>query len=170
MRFQKWFLIAVVLLVAVALALPGGAAIARKQVFKASLATANELHEVVGSNARGSAVLTSNQDGTYNIGVIVRNLSGPATGVHLHAPADATQNAPVFISLCGAPAPSVVGDCTYDADGNLYITGVIGPAQLMAAGVTGAQFNNYLRNGLIYVNVHTSLNPMGEVRGQLLEP
>jgi len=170
MRFQKWLLLAVVLLVAVALALPGSAAIARKQVFRASLSPDNELHEVVGSTARGSAVVVSNMDGSFSFTVIGRRLSGPATGVHLHAPADATQTAPIFISLCGSPAPSVVGDCTYDADGNLYITGVIGPAQLMAAGVTGAQFNNYLRSGLIYVNVHTALNPMGEERGQLLEP
>ncbi|GIV62861.1 MAG: CHRD domain-containing protein [Chloroflexota bacterium] len=170
MRTQKWLLLAVVLVVTLALALPGSAVIARKQVFRASLSTANELHQVVDSTARGSSVVVSNMDGSFSFTVIVRRLSGPATGVHLHAPADATQTAPIFISLCGAPSPSVVGDCTYDADGNLYITGEIGPAQLMAAGVTGAQFNNYLRSGLIYVNVHTALNPMGEARGQLLEP
>lgn len=169
MRFQKWLLIGLIFVVAFALALPDSTAVARKVVFKASLSTANELHEVVDSNARGSAVVTSNQDGTFSFGAIVRNLSGPAGGVHLHAPADATQNAPVFISLCGAPSPSVVGACTYDADGNLYITGVIGPAQLMAAGVTGAQFTSYLNDGLIYVNVHTALNPAGEARGQLIE-
>lgn len=170
MRLQKWLLAVVVLLVAVALALPAGTAIARKQVFRASLSPDNELHQVVGSTARGSAVVVSNMDGSFSFAVIVRRLSGPASGVHLHAPADATQTAPIFISLCGAPSPSVVGACTYDADGNLYITGEIGSAQLMAAGVTGAQFNNYLRNGLIYVNVHTALNPAGEARGQLLEP
>ncbi len=170
MHLQKWLLLAVVVVVTLALALPGSAAIARKQVFRASLSPDNELHEVVGSTARGSAVVVSNMDGSFSFTVIARRLSGPATGVHLHAPADATQTAPIFIGLCGAPAPSVVGDCTYDADGNLYITGVIGSAQLIAAGVTGAQFNNYLRNGLIYVNVHTALNPMGEARGQLLEP
>lgn len=169
MRSRASLSLIAILLTALALALPVSTVVARKAVFKASLSTANELHQVVGSNARGSAVLSTAVDGSINFVVFVRNLSAPATGVHLHAPADATQNAPVLISLCGNPAPAAAGDCTYDADGNLSISGSIGAAQLSAWGVSGAQFMSYLRDGLIYVNVHTPLNPAGEARGQLLE-
>lgn len=169
MRTKTFLPMIAILLAALVLALPVSTVAARKVVFKASLSIANELHQVVGSNARGSAILSLAADGSVNFSVFVRNLSGAATGVHLHAPADTTQNAPVLMTLCGNPAPAVVGACTYDADGNLFITGTIGAAELSAWGVSGGQFMGYLRDGLMYVNVHTALNPAGEVRGQLVE-
>ncbi len=169
MRSKSFIPLIAILLAVLVLALPVSSVAARKVVFKANLLTTNELHQVVGSNARGSAILSLNPDGSVIFGIIVRNLSGPATGVHLHGPADSTQNAPILIGLCGNPAPAVVGACTYDTDGNLVINGTIGAAELSAWGVTGGQFMNYLRNGLLYVNVHTALNPAGEVRGQLIE-
>lgn len=157
-----------VLVLVVALAVPSRLASANKLVFKASLTTGAELHEVLDSSARGSAVFTSAQNGSFNFILFAHGLSGPATGAHLHGPADATQTAPVYITLCGAPSPAVSTTCTVDADGNLYVTGNIGPSVLQAWGVTGAQFLSNLQNGLLYVNVHTALNPAGEIRGQLL--
>ncbi|NLF65073.1 MAG: CHRD domain-containing protein, partial [Chloroflexi bacterium] len=35
-------------------------------------------------------------------------------------------------------------------------------------GITPAEFDDMLEAGLTYVNVHTSLNPAGETRGQLI--
>ena len=149
-----------------ALAVPTRLAFASKTVYKASLSSANELHEVAGSSARGSALVSAALDGTYSFVLLVRGLSGPATAAHIHGPADATQDAPVLISLCGPSA--ILATCSMDANGNLSISGSIGPSALQAGGITGAQFKDYLEGGLLYVNVHTALNPSGEARGQLL--
>lgn len=159
-------LLFILILTAVLLAVPM-AALARKQVWKARLTTGAELHQVVDSNATGSAVFATNPDGSLHFMMFVRGLSGPATGAHIHAPATAAENAPVILTLCGNPAPSAAGDCSMDADGNLMVEGDIGSSLLAAWGVGGGQLFSWLNDGLAYVNVHTAANPAGEVRGQL---
>lgn len=143
------------------------AAFANKRLWKAQLTTGAELHEVVGSSARGSMTLGTNPDGSLRFLMSVRGLSSDVTGAHLHGPADATQNAPVIITLCGNPAPSAAGSCNV-VDGVLIVEGNITPSLLAAWGLSGGTFFNYLNNDLVYVNVHTLLNPAGEARGQLI--
>ncbi len=157
-------LLALLLLVA----LPSSV-LAEKRQYQAKLTTGAELHVVVGSSARGSMNLAYYPDGEVRFQLVVRNLSGPATGAHLHGPADATQNASVILSLCGNPAPSALdGACPWDPTINGFvIDGVLTPALAQAWGLSGAQLRNMLDGGLVYVNVHTALNPAGEVRGQL---
>lgn len=154
-----------ILLAALVLALPASA-LANKRIYKARLTTGAELHEVLDSNARGSAVFALAPDG-MSFMVSVRGLSGPAVGAHIHAPAGVDANAPVVISLCGNPAPSATGACVTDADGNLTMQGEIGPSLLSAWGVSAAQLLTWFDEGSAYVNVHTSLNPAGETRGQI---
>lgn len=145
-----------------------GTALANKQVYKAQLRSDNELHEVVGANATGSFVMGTNQDGTFRFVMSVRGLSGAPVGAHIHGPATTAENGPVVVTLCGGPAPSAVGACTFDSStGSMTIEGTITGAHLQP-GVTGGQFISWLRDGLLYINVHTSLNPAGETRGQLL--
>lgn len=144
-------------------------ALANKVIFKAKLTTGAELHDVAGSNASGSMVLATSINGTPRFALSVFKLSGPVTGAHLHGPASTTENAPVLITLCGSgPAAAVVATCTTSSDGTLIVSGDITPAFLVAAGISGATFMQYLNDGLMYVNVHTSLNPAGEARGQLV--
>jgi hypothetical protein len=162
MQRRKWFYVGVLL--AILLALPA-TALAQKQIFTASLRTTNELHAVTGSSATGSAILGLRPEGP-SVFLVVRNLSGPATGIHLHAPATASQTAGVVVTLCGAPAPSVFGNCPAP-DGNNQIV-LQGPVPAThTQGMTPGEFLTALDAGLVYVNVHTSLNPSGEVRGQL---
>jgi len=157
-----------VILLAVVLALPS-AALANKRVFRARLTTGAELHEVVGSTASGSFLLASFPDGTMHFMLSIRNLSGPASGVHLHGPADATQNAPVLVPLCGNPTPSASGAaCPFD-NGTLVLEGNIDSNLLAQLGVLPRDLQTWLAAGLIYINAHTALNPAGELRGQLIE-
>lgn len=149
------------LLTAVVFALPL-TVLANKQIFKATLTTEAELHDVIGSNAHGSAILGLTPTGV-RFQVAVNGLSGDALSAHIHGPADETQNAPPVVTLCGNPPPSVTGACVME-NGVLKIQGTI-TNQLV--GMTNAEFISALNSGLLYVNVHTALNPAGEVRGQL---
>jgi len=111
-------------------------------------------------------VLSTNQDGTMRFMLSVRNLSGSATGAHIHAPAAEGSNASVVITLCGAgPGTAVVATCD-TTDGSLVVSGDFNGSFL--SGMTGAAFFAALDDGLAYVNVHTALNPGGETRGQLI--
>ena len=151
----------VTLILALLVVLPT-TALANKRLYQARLSYSNELHTVVGSLAAGSATLGNNPDGSLRFMVQVRNLSGNPGAAHIHGPADATQNAGVLITLCGG-SPSACPPL--DANNNWYLEGNITPSQLAQAGLTGATFMSYLEGGLLYVNVHTALNPAGEARG-----
>lgn len=144
-------------------------AFASKKLYKARLTTGAELHDVIDSRASGSMVLSTNQDGTMRFMLSVRNLSGNATSAHIHAPADVDQNAGAVITLCGSgPTPAIFATCD-TVDGSLVLSGDFNGSFLMGSGMTAAEFFSALSNGLAYVNVHTSLNPAGETRGQLIE-
>jgi len=68
---------------------------------------------------------------------------------HFHAPARAGVNAPVLFPITPAILP--VGSPK---------TGCVGPLS--------KQERKDLRNGLFYINIHSSANPGGEIRGQVL--
>jgi hypothetical protein len=72
----------------------------------------------------------------------LRNLSSAQTAAHLHGPALAGSNAPIILTL-----PN--GDFT---DSTITLTAAQGAA---------------LRNGQLYLDVHTQNNPNGEIRGQI---
>jgi hypothetical protein len=163
-RSQK--LLIVLVLVMLLLTIPA-TVLARKNVWKARLSFANELHEVVGSTAVGSIVFVTNPDGSLAFQMQVRGLSGPASGAHIHGPADASTNAPVVLTLCGSPAPAAVATCTTDADGTMYVEGVIDSGLVAAWGLPGRDLFEWMNTGMAYVNAHTALNPAGEARGQI---
>jgi hypothetical protein len=145
-------------------------ALANKRLYKARLSASAELHEVIDSSASGSAIVARRPQG-FDFQMFVRGLSGPATAAHIHGPASETETASPVLTLCGGPAPALFATCdsVFDpATGKyqLQIQGSLSPALLR--GITPAEFDDMLEAGLTYVNVHTSLNPAGETRGQLI--
>lgn len=82
-----------------------------------------------------------------------------ATGAHIHAgTADAA--GPVMVFLFNGPATR-----------NGY-TGILASAEITRASAFSGAFTmdsvlTRMRNGTAYVNVHTSANPGGEIRGQI---
>jgi hypothetical protein len=144
---------------------------AAKRVFRARLSADNELHDVVlnGPPPTGTALFGTSPNGTgFQFQVFVRGLSGTPGGVHLHAPATTEETAPVVLTLCGSPTPSVLGPCQLDSDGNLDLSGVVTSGALLQ-GITPSDFSEYLLDGQVYINAHTPMNPAGEARGQLTQ-
>lgn len=76
-------------------------------------------------------------------------LTMPATASHIHGPAGVGTNAPVLIPFIGVPAATS------------------GSIPQQTTNITALQVS-YLFNGLLYMNVHDSTFPGGEIRGQLL--
>lgn len=106
--------------------------------------------EVPAVTTTGSGTISGEYDGDDNkleLNVNWTGLSGTVTGAHIHGPA-----------LTGASA------------------GVLIPLTVTVNGVTGKietdvslpdSTEQFLLQGRLYVNLHTTLNPNGEVRGQI---
>ena len=123
-----------------------------------SLATNTVLPFTVSMNAASEVPAVSNSSGTAN-GVFslegsnlsyyisFSGLSGPATAAHLHAPANATNTAGVMIPF--NPPAATAGT----------MSGTVA--------LTQDQITNFV-SGICYANIHTMLNPGGEIRGQII--
>lgn len=90
-----------------------------------------------GTLDRNTKVLT--YDLTY------QGLSGPATAIHFHGPANSGQNAGVQVPVSGLNSP------VHGATGQL-----------------SDQQVQQLLDSNWYINIHTKANPTGEIRGQVL--
>lgn len=129
--------------------------------FNAGLNGANEVSPT-GASATGVATLFYNDnnsvvttDDAYSFSLSAFGLSGVATGMHIHAPAAVGVNGPILVPLT---APTFL---VLNSSGSLLIGGVnVAPPS--------TSFLGQLQSGLAYVNIHTTLNPGGEIRGQLL--
>ena len=121
-------------------------ATARAETFYAYLSSAQEV-PTNASTATGYARIVVNESAlTINYTVVFNNLTSAQSGAHIHAPAAIGVNAGVAI---GFP---VVGGTSGTLTGTLPITGT----QI-------AQ----IRSHMGYVNVHSTMFPGGEIRGQL---
>jgi hypothetical protein len=100
-------------------------------------------------------------------------LRGAVTQAHIHFGAGGT-NGGVMVWLCGTatnPGPAGTPACPQEGSVGRTVTAsdVIGPA---GQGVSAGDFEavvRAVRAGVAYVNVHSSLFPGGEIRGQLRE-
>ncbi len=93
-------------------------------------------------------------------------LEAPAFVAHIHLGARATTGG-VSAFLCGG------GNKPACPPGGGTVTGTITPADIIgpaAQGIAPGQFAKVIRairNGAVYANVHSTLRPGGEIRGQL---
>ena len=105
--------------------------------------------EVPPKDSKGTGVANATLDTTtkkLTYSVSWKDLTGPATAAHFHAPADPGANAPVAVSFGNNPTSPVNGSAT----------------------LTDAQMQQ-LMAGKFYANVHTAKNPGGEIRGQMMK-
>jgi hypothetical protein len=130
------------------------------------LSPANEVPAVVTpSEGSGGEILsgitfdTETSELSFAIGygsvALFTDLTGPATGAHIHGPATVNEVIGVIHNFITAGQHLAAGD---PAKGGVIIGTVI-LEELEAADLLA---------GLYYVNIHTALNPTGEIRGQLI--
>jgi hypothetical protein len=125
-------------------------------VFTATLRGSSE-NPPVNSNGTGTATLIL--DDVTGQAVLTLSFSGLTSAVgaaHFHAPADTHANAGVVNGLNFAPAFTLTAGGTAGSLSNYVV-----PFTLTAQQIAG------LKNGLWYINVHTTNFPGGEIRGQL---
>lgn len=108
----------------------------------------------VNTGATGSMDVSYNKT-TRLLNYTVRwtGLSGNPTLMHIHGLAPVGFQAGVVQTILGAPSSAFLASGTYS--GNFLADGVV------------VKEENLL-NGFYYMNIHTSLNPGGEIRGQIV--
>lgn len=118
-----------------------------QQVFAANLSSAQEV-PTNATTGKGVATLTLNAAETqFNMVVTYSGLGSVANAGHIHGPAPVGVNAGVLITIAGVSGTSATINVMNQA---------ITPTQVLQ-----------LRSNQLYVNVHTTGNPGGEIRGQL---
>jgi hypothetical protein len=118
--------------------------------FKSNLNTSQEVPTpTTPSTCTGTGTLTLNADNTITCNVTFSNLTGPAIAAHIH------QDPP-------GEAGDIIINLTLGAGGTSPATCPTPPATLTAEQRTA------LLQGNLYFNVHTSANPPGECRGQIV--
>jgi hypothetical protein len=134
-----------VLLAAALSAVLVSAASAATVNYTASLSGRSEIPKTDSKGKGKLAATFDTQTRAFNYTLTFDGLSGPATAAHIHGPATRAQSAGVVAPLGEKnPASPVTGSITLTDD------------QV-----------KMLQSSKLYVNVHTTANPGGEIRGQI---
>ena len=127
--------------------------------FTAILNGANERPTAVTATGAGAASFTLNGS-TMSYVVTFSRLSGVPIMSHIHAPGNASQAAAVLVDF----------PTTTQTANNGVLTGSFTAAAIRNTAISMDSLLVLMRNGNAYVNVHTTLNPAGEIRGQIGTP
>jgi len=136
-------------------------AAAQAQTFTATLHGGNENPGVLTGSAGTATVTLNTATNTITYRVEVYNMPVGTTASHIHVGAHGV-NGPVVINLT-VPAGGISND--YALTGTATTTDLVARA---AQGINSWEdFVQALLLGNTYVNVHSTANPGGEIRGQL---
>lgn len=117
------------------------------RIFVATLSGAQEVPPNATTGRGTGLVILDPSQTSAKVSLFFTNLTSPAQAAHIHGPAAPGANAPVLF-------PLTVPAATSGSVNNVTIA--LTPTQVQQ-----------LKDGLFYMNVHTTINPGGEIRGQL---
>jgi hypothetical protein len=151
----------------------------RAEAIHATL-TGNEEVTFVSTVARGEFRATINRgDQSIEFELRYSGLQGTVTQAHMHV-AQPSVNGSIVVWLCETADPfldptGLADTCQAGQATEAVITGTITSANVIAGSMTGQQLTagdlaeviRAMRAGAVYINVHTSLSPGGEIRGQV---
>jgi hypothetical protein len=172
--------------IAAMLAIGSTATLAADNKFEARLSGYNEVHFAAGPPAALRGAISTKAQGSFKAeidegGEIIRyelsygDLEGAVTQSHIHFGQHHTVGG-IVVWLCqtaGTPAPAEVAGLTPSCPASGTVTGTIVPAQVLAQAAQGfalgefAELVRAIRAGATYANVHSTLHPPGEIRGQI---
>ncbi len=127
--------------------------------FTATLSGANERPNPTTSTATGSATVTIVGENSLTFTVVVTGMTN-VTGGHIHIGKAAVAGAILVGLVTVVPPPGAFS-------GTLAI-GTITATEMATAPITLPTLIAMIRGGDTYVNVHTTANPGGDIRGQLV--
>lgn len=122
------------------------------------LTGAKERPTPVATTATGAATFVISSTGTIQFTLTVAGITG-ATMAHIHT-AVADSAGPIVVPLFNATTPT--GPLT-----GTLASGTISATNITLPGVSMDSLLSLMRRGRTYVNVHTVLNPSGEIRAQI---
>jgi hypothetical protein len=119
----------------------------------------------------------AHDEGSIDYELTFRGLQAPVTQSHIHV-AQRSVNGSIVIWLCQttlAAAPAPVAALTQTCPQSGTITGTITAANVIAGSMTPQQLTagdladviRAIRGHVAYANVHTTVSPGGEIRGQI---
>jgi hypothetical protein len=134
-----------------------------REMFKASLRSSEEVSpNPVVSNATGETMLHLSKDGmSLSYKLSVKNIQN-IVGAHLHLGARGV-NGPIVVGLLPMGANLTGPQNGMIAEGTITKANLVGPL----AGMELSDLVREMKAGMIYVNVHTTQYPAGEIRGQV---
>jgi hypothetical protein len=158
----------------------------RRHQLRAHLSGFNEVHFSGGPPATLRGAVSTEASGTFTAKIDERDeiihyelryqdLEGTVTQGHIHFGQQHTVGG-IVVWLCqteGTAAPPQVADVTPMCPEEGTVTGTITPDQVLTAtgqGLDAEEFDELvraIRAGAAYANVHSSLFPPGEIRGQI---
>lgn len=144
--------------------------------FTATMTPAGEVGATLNGNPAGSGTFSAALDTSTNVLTWTFSFQGLTSNVnngHIHGPfPSGTANAASVILNFNPAAPPTggtgltfvgFGAATAGNGGGSITLG----ATVIGAGVSGDSLKKLLLSGNVYVNIHTTLNPGGEIRGQI---
>jgi hypothetical protein len=133
----------------------------RQERFVATLQGQNEVPPVT-TNTTGTATLTITNDTTISYTITLQNATG-ITAAHIHVGRPGIVGG-VLAGLFSAANPGV------NVGSGMLVEGTFTPSKMPKSPPLGLTFEDLkalMRSGGVYVNVHSTSNPAGVVRGQV---
>jgi hypothetical protein len=141
--------------------------------FKATMNGAGESPNPVTTAATGT--FTATLDTSTNVFTWTSTFSGFGTNItagHIHGPfANGTSgSAGVILNFASVPGSTLTGVNTTSGStsGTVTLNSALQLTTNAAGGVNGDSLRKLILSNATYVNIHTSANGSGEIRGQLL--
>jgi hypothetical protein len=140
--------------------------------YSANLTAASEIPAPTGSpTATGTASLSLSADRILTVTVAVSgNLTSNVSMSHIHGPASTSGTAGIILDFVPSMTSVInAGTRTGTIVNTTYDLKTLAVSSTGVLRVTADSLIALLNNGNAYVNVHTTTNAAGEVRGQILK-